>query len=415
MKSFTKLLSLLLLFTICVGNTPCVYATQAQEETNTQEEMDTQVNTEIEELQEKIPSVVLELTASSAILMEVSTGNIVYEMNGNEQMPPASVTKVMTMLLIFDAINNGSITWEDEVVVSEYATSMGGSQVFLEVGEKQTVETMLKCIAVSSANDACVAMAEYVSGTEEAFVQVMNDRANELGMNSTNFVNCNGLDADGHLTTAYDIALMSREIMANYPEVEEYTMIWMENITHETNKGSSEFGLSNTNKLVRYYEYATGLKTGYTSQAKFCISATARKNDIDMIAVVMGAPTSTDRNADAVKMLNHGFANCQKYIDNDKIDLEKIPVEKGVEEWVAAEVLEPFTYVDTRGSDIKTMEKKVVQMELTAPINKGDTVGELEYYLYGEKIGSSKITAVESVEALNFINSLKILGSEFTL
>lgn len=405
MKKFFKLVSVLLICTILLGDMGYVYAVENQEGDNG----------EIEPIAEKIPETVLELSASSVILMEASTGNIVYEMNGNVQMPPASVTKIMTMLLIFDAIEDGTITLDDEVVVSDYAASMGGSQVFLEVGEKQTVETMLKCIAVSSANDACVAMAEYVAGSEEAFVQKMNERATKLGMNNTTFINCNGLDAQGHLTTAYDIALMSREIMVNYPEIQDYTMIWMENITHVTNKGSSEFGLSNTNKLVRYYEYTTGLKTGYTSEAKFCISATANKNDIDMIAVVMGAPTSSDRNSDAVKLLNHGFANCQKYIDSDKIELENILVSKGVQEEVDVEVPEPFDYVDTTGADIKTIEKKVVEYELIAPIKKGDVVGELAYYLQGEKIGSSTITAKTSVEELNFVNSLKIVGTHFTL
>lgn len=404
MKKFFKLVITLLVCVILLVDMTHVYATDNKEDP-----------IQVEPLDEKIPATVLDLTANSVVLMEVSTGNIVYEMNGNIQMPPASVTKIMTMLLIFDAIEDESISLEDQVVVSEYAASMGGSQVFLEVGEKQTVETMLKCIAVSSANDACVAMAEYVSGSEEAFVQKMNERARELGMVDTTFINCNGLDAQGHLTTAYDIALMSKEIMSNYPEIQEYTMIWMEDITHVTNKGSSEFGLSNTNKLVRYYEYTTGLKTGYTSQAKFCISATANKNDIDMIAVVMGAPTSTDRNNDAIKLLNHGFANCQKYIDNDKIELENMMVSKGTDEEVEVEVLEPFTYVDTSGADIKTIEKKVVEYELIAPINKGDVVGELTYYLYGEKIGATDITAKGSVQELNFVNSLKIVGVKFIL
>ena len=203
----------------------------------------------------------IDISAPSAVLMEASTGTVIYEKDADTARPPASVTKVMTMLLIFDALEAGSIHLEDEVTTSEYAASMGGSQVFLEPGEIQTVDTMLKCIAVASANDACVAMAEYICGSEEEFVRKMNERAKGLGMDNTNFVNCNGLDAEGHVTSARDIALMSRELIAKYPQIHDYSMIWMENITHNTSKGTSEFGLTNTNKLVRQYEYATGLKT----------------------------------------------------------------------------------------------------------------------------------------------------------
>ena len=249
----------------------------------------------------------LEISAPSAILMEASTGQVVYEKNPDEERPPASVTKIMTLLLIFDALETGQISLEDTVTTSEYAASMGGSQVFLEPGETQTVDTLIKCIAVASANDACVAMAEHIAGSEEEFVNKMNERAKELGMDHTHFVNCNGLDADGHLTTARDISLMSRELIRLYPQIRDYAMIWMENITHTTKKGSSEFGLTNTNKLVRHYEYTTGLKTGSTSQAGFCISATAEKNGMELIAVIMAAETSRDRTKDAIALLNYGF------------------------------------------------------------------------------------------------------------
>ena len=245
----------------------------------------------------------LEISAPSAILMEASTGQVVYEKNPDEERPPASVTKIMTLLLIFDALKTGQISLEDTVTTSEYAASMGGSQVFLEPGETQTVDTLIKCIAVASANDACVAMAEHIAGSEEEFVNKMNERAKELGMDHTHFVNCNGLDADGHLTTARDISLMSRELIRLYPQIRDYAMIWMENITHTTKKGSSEFGLTNTNKLVRHYEYTTGLKTGSTSQAGFCISATAEKNGMELIAVIMAAETSRDRTKDAIAFI----------------------------------------------------------------------------------------------------------------
>ena len=260
----------------------------------------------------------LEISAPSAILMEASTGQVVYEKNPDEERPPASVTKIMTLLLIFDALETGQISLEDTVTTSEYAASMGGSQVFLEPGETQTVDTLIKCIAVASANDACVAMAEHIAGSEEEFVNQMNERAKELGMDHTHFVNCNGLDADGHLTTARDISLMSRELIRLYPQIRDYAMIWMENITHTTKKGSSEFGLTNTNKLVRHYEYTTGLKTGSTSQAGFCISATAEKNGMELIAVIMAAETSRDRTKDAIALLNYGFGKCSVYKEEKK-------------------------------------------------------------------------------------------------
>ena len=234
----------------------------------------------------------IDVSAPSAILMEASTGQVIYEKDADSVRPPASVTKVMTLLLIFDALAEGKIKLEDEVTTSEYAASMGGSQVFLEPGEVQTVDTMIKCISVASANDACVAMSEFICGSESEFVEKMNERAKGLGMENTHFVNCNGLDTDGHVTTARDIALMSRELITTYPQIRDYCMIWMENITHTTKKGTSEFGLTNTNKLIRQYEYATGLKTGSTSKAKFCLSATAEKDGMELIAVVMAANDS---------------------------------------------------------------------------------------------------------------------------
>ena len=259
---------------VAVDKTSIAYAEEAQKESE-------QMNKE-----EKADGAV-SVSAPSAILMEASTGQVVYEKNCDERRPPASVTKVMTLLLIFDALKDEKIHLTDEVTVSEYAASMGGSQVFLEPGEVQTVDTLIKCISVASANDACVAMAEYVSGDENAFVEAMNQRAKNLGMKNTHFVNCNGLDTDGHETTARDIALMSRELITKYPKIYEYCNIWMEDITHTTKKGTTTFGLSNTNKLIRHYEYATGLKTGSTGKAKFCISATAKKEDVELIAVIL--------------------------------------------------------------------------------------------------------------------------------
>ena len=285
-----------------------IYAVPPEEN---QPENSQENNTENEKRQQE------QISAPSAILMEASTGQIIYEKNPDEKLPPASVTKVMTLLLIFDALESGQIKLADEVTTSEYAASMGGSQVFLEPGETQTVDTLIKCISVASANDACVSMAEYICGNEEEFVAKMNKRAKNLGMKNTHFVNCNGLDADGHLTTARDIALMSKELIITYPQIFDYCNIWMENITHKTQKGESEFGLTNTNKLIRQYEYATGLKTGSTSTAKYCLSATAEKDGIELIAAVMAAPDYKARFADAAALLNYGYSICRLYEDPD--------------------------------------------------------------------------------------------------
>ena len=358
----------------------------------------------------------VEVVAPSTILMEISTGTVICEKNADEQLPPASVTKVMTLLLIFDALNAGTITLEEEVTVSDFAASMGGSQVFLEPGEKQTVDTMIKCITVASANDACVAMAELICGTEEEFVKQMNQRAKGLGMTKTHFVNCNGLDVDGHVTTARDIGLMSCELMTLYPQIQEYTMIWMEDITHVTKKGSSPFGLTNTNKLVRHYEYTTGLKTGSTSKAKFCISATGKKDDVELVAVIMGAPTSKERTRDAIALLNHGFANCVKYKEKGVLVFPEIPIRKGRSPVIKGECPTPFTYIDTTGTDLTKIEKKtVIQEELTAPIEKGTEIGELQYYINGTLLGSSKIVAAEEAPTMNFWCAIKQIFSDYLL
>ena len=349
----------------------------------------------------------VEVSAPSAILMEASTGTVIFEKDADTARPPASVTKVMTMLLIFDAIENGSISLEDEVTVSEHAASMGGSQVFLEPGETQTVDTMLKCISVASANDACVAMAEYICGNEEEFVARMNERARELGMDNTTFVNCNGLDTDGHVTSARDIALMSRELITKYPQVHDYSMIWMENITHETNKGTSEFGLTNTNKLVRQYEYATGLKTGSTGDAKFCVSATAEKNGIELIAVVMAAENSKDRFADAVKLLNYGFGKCQLYTDESTEGISPVTVENGVEDTIDAVRAESFSYLDTSGGNINGIERSVqLNTPISAPVSNGDVLGYIVYTLDGKEIGKSGIIAGEDMKKATYLDHL---------
>ncbi len=357
-----------------------------------------------------------EIASPSAILMEAAGGNVIWEKDADTRRAPASVTKVMTLLLIFDALEEGKIALEDDVQTSEYAASMGGSQVFLEPGETQTVDTLIKCIAVASANDACVAMAEYISGSEEAFVEQMNQRAEGLGMVNTHFVNCNGLDTDRHETTARDIALMSRELITHYPKIHEYSMIWMDTITHMTRKGTSEFGLTNTNKLTRQYAYATGLKTGSTSNAGFCVSATAEKDGVELIAVIMGADNSKDRFQDAVKLLDYGFGKCTYYVDDAVKNVAEVPVTGGIQEEVSAHMAGEFRYVDTTGADLSQIRRKVeVKKELRAPVEKGDPAGEVVYYLDGKEVGRQKLVASENVERMRYTDALERTMDRFFL
>ena len=357
------------------------------------------------------------VTAPSVLLMEASSGKVLFEKDADTKRPPASVTKVMTILLIYDALSEGKIHKEDVVTVSEYAASMGGSQVFLEAGEEQTVDTLLKCIIVSSANDACVAMAELIAGTEEAFVQQMNERAKGLGMKNTVFKNCNGLDADGHVTTARDIALMSRELITKYPDVYGYTKIWMDTIIHKTKKGESEFGLSNTNKLIRQYSYATGLKTGSTGEAKFCLSATAQKDGIDLIAVIMAAPDVKARFADAQTLLNYGFSVCRKYEDRDWESLKKaVKVKRGETDQVEAVQEQGFSYVDVSGTDLSGIEKKVLpDNSLEAPVKKGQKAGKVQYLLGGKTIGEVDLVTTEEVPAMSLKKAIEDVLDSFSL
>lgn len=357
-----------------------------------------------------------QITAPSAVLMEASTGQIIYEKDADEQLPPASVTKIMTLLLIFDALDSGQIQLDDKVTTSEYAASMGESQVFLEAGETQTVDTLIKCISVASANDASVAMAEYICGNEEEFVARMNQRAKDLGMENTHFINCNGLDVDGHLTTARDIAVMSRELITEYPEIYDYCTIWMENITHTTKKGTSEFGLTNTNKLIRQYEYATGLKTGSTGKAKFCVSATARKDGMDLIAVIMAAPDSKTRMKDAVTLFNYGFGKCQRYEEKQIQPMEPVEVSRGKEKQVNVVQDGKFVYVDTTGADLSKVKRKAVYKEkIEAPVKKGEKIGEVQYYLDEKMIGSIDIIAEQSVEKISYKSAMGNALEEFLL
>lgn len=310
----------------------------------------------------------------------------------------------MTTLLIMEAIKSGKITLQDEVVTSAHAKSMGGSQVFLEEGEKQTVDTLLKCILVASGNDASVAMAEYIGGSEEAFVQKMNERAAALGMENTHFVDCCGLtDSDDHYTTPRDIAIMSRELLLNFPQVEQYTTIWMEDITHVTAKGSSAFGLTNTNKLLRSYDGCIGLKTGSTGKAKFCVSAAAKRGDITLISVIMAGPDSKIRFANAATLLNYGFGICRIYKDEEMPAAGEIKVTGGKKRNIACTYRENFSYLDTEGIDFSQIERKQIKEEmLAAPVQKGAKAGELQYFLNGKQIGSVDILAAEEVPRAGF-------------
>lgn len=358
----------------------------------------------------------LSVSAPSVILLEASTGTVIYENNADQILHPASITKIMTLILIYDALAEGKIQKDNVVRVSEYAASMGGSQVFLEEGEEQTVDTMIKCISVASANDACVAMAEFVWGSETAFVEKMNERAAELGMANTSFVNCCGLDVDGHMTTARDVALMSRELITKYPDIFNYTSIWMENITHVTARGSSEFGLTNTNKLMKQYTYATGLKTGSTGLAKYCVSATARKDGVDLIAVVMAAPDYKVRFKDAITLLEYGFSTCRLYQDTEGVELPELLVTGGVEENLPLKISGPFSYLSTTGEDFSGMEKQLELPEnLSAPVEEGQVVGTLRYQMGGKELGSVDILAGKGIEKAGFLDYLKKVAANWLL
>lgn len=389
-KNLVKTLSVILLYLMC---TVPVWASSAAENA-----------------EQPVKQVEAGVEAPHAVLMEISTGAVLFEKDAHTASAPASVTKIMTMLLIFDALEEGKIKLEDSVSVSEHAASMGGSQVFLEPNEKQTVDTMLKCIAIASANDACVAMAEYISGSEEAFVAKMNERAKGLGMENTNFVNCNGLDAEGHVASAYDIALMSRELLLKYPQVHEYCATWMDTITHTTSKGSTEFGLSNTNKLIKQYEYCTGLKTGSTSNAGFCVSASAKKDDMELIAVVMNGETSKSRFQDAKELLNCGYANYMIYKDTGKErnSLPEMEVRNGVKTKVELAYGGDFSTLLGNGENPSEVQKTLELPEwVQAPVAQGEKIGRL-VYVYGEKkLGEIAVIAKETVEAAKYIDYVK--------
>lgn len=353
------------------------------------------------------------VAAPSVILIEASTGQVIYEKNSTERRCPASITKIMTLLLAFESIDAGKIKLEDQVTTSEYASSMGGSQVFLAAGEVQTLDTLLKCIAVASGNDASVAVAEHIAGSEEAFVGLMNEKAAELGMADTHFEDCCGLtNSDNHYTTAKDVSIMSRELITKHPQVFNYTKIWMEDITHVTRQGTSNFTLSSTNKLLKQYQWATGLKTGSTAKAKYCLSATASKDGIDLIAVVMGAPDYKVRFSDAQVLLNYGYSVCDLYIDENADTIPNLPVEGGVEEEVPVKYQGEFRYLDMAGNALDQIEKVIDLPETAkAPVAEGEQAGAARYLLNGAEIGSVPILYAQEIPRAGYFDYLqKIFG-----
>ena len=346
-------------------------------------------------------AVELEVAGKSALLMDAATGTVLYEKNAHEKLAPASVTKVMTLLLIMEAIDSGKIQWEDTVTASEAAAAKGGSQIYLKVGETMTVTDMVKSIAVSSANDCACAMAEHLAGSEDAFVGLMNEKARELGMNDTNFVNCTGLDdgpnADEHKTSAFDIALMSRELLTNHPDIKRFTTIWMDTVRN------GEFGLSNTNKLIRFYSGATGLKTGFTSGAGYCLSATAEREGMELIAVVMGAETSQIRNTACKQLLDYGFANFA-LVSPEMGEEAVVPVRLGTEKGIRLIPGEnPRLLIDKALKSGITTEISI-EPEVTAPVSQGQQLGTLTIRAGEQVLARIPLVAETEVPRLRWRN-----------
>ncbi len=346
-----------------------------------------------------------EVSCRSAILMEETSGAVLYEKNADEALPPASVTKVMTLLLVMEAIESGKVAYTDTVSASANACSMGGSQIYLEEGEEMSVKDLLKSVIIASANDAAVALAEHISGSEEAFVAQMNKKAEALGMKSTFFENTNGLDdtVQKHLTSARDIAIMSRELI-KYPKITEYSSIWMDSIR------SGEFGLTNTNRLIRFYKGATGLKTGSTSKAGFCVSATAKRGDVSLICVIMGAESRDIRNAEAARLLDFGFANYGVFTAQAQ-SFENVPVIKGVKAIVKCESA-PFSCIASKGEISKIVTEISMPQALDAPVQKGSVVGEIIFKSGERELGRSKIIVCETVEKMTFFVAIHTLFSK---
>ena len=353
-------------------------------------------------------SVSLELDCESAILMEANTGSVLYEKNPDIALPPASVTKIMTLLLVMEAIDSGALSYSDTVTASAHASSMGGSQIFLKEGEQMTVEDMLKSVVIASANDAAVALAEHIAGSESAFVAKMNARAAELGMQNTHFENTNGLDdtAENHVTSARDIAIMSRELIS-HKDILKFSSTWMDTVRN------GEFGLTNTNRLVRYYNGCTGLKTGSTSKAKFCISATAERDGMSLIAVIMASPSRDARNNAAKQLLDYGFSNYELF--SPEIELpESVKAVGSAKESCKIE-MQDFVCTLPRGKAKNVKAELTLDEKIKAPVDEGDCVGYVKFTLDGKEIGKAEIVAAESAERITYLQVFKKIISFFLL
>lgn len=402
-KKFKLLVTILLIFIFAF----CTFYTCFAEETtyvwsNNSTPVNSNENDKVTNLDNS-----LNLESESAILIEQSTGQILYEHNIHEQLRPASVTKVMSILLIMEALDSGKISLTDSVPCSEIASSMGGSQIWLDPRETLTVDEMLKAICVASANDCVVAMAEYIAGSEESFVQMMNDKAKQLGMNDTTFKNCHGLDEDGHVTSSFDISLMSRELLSNHPQITKYTTIWMDSLRD----GKSQ--LSNTNKLIKTYKGATGLKTGSTGLALYNLSASATRDDLSLIAVVMKAPSTKVRFAEAQKLLDYGFNTFSFKQFGKKGDVvQNISITKGIISHIDAILEENAGTLIEKGKDRNVEQKLKIEENLSAPISCGQKIGEISFALDGTILSTVNIVAKENVEKLNlFYMSKKVIYS----
>lgn len=402
-KLIALLLSLTLLFSCAVSVSAATVSTEyVGADLDTPLENNVQANAVIGEK--------LNINAKSAVLIEYNTGKILYEMNAGERLAPASITKVMTLILVMEAIEEGKIKLETQVTASAHAASLGGSQIWLEEGEVMTVDELLRAVVVASANDATVALAEAVAGSEETFVEKMNEKSKALGLKDTKFINSYGLDADGHLTTAYDIAVMSSELI-KHKLIRDYSTIKMDSLRN----GESQ--LVNTNKLIRYYDGCFGLKTGTTGKAGSCLTATAERNGLTLIAVVLGSPTSKDRFSGAQKLLDYGFANYSYTEVKAKTDeFAPISVKKGIENSVMPEVTKSLPLLLSKGEESGITQSISIEQELTAPVKKGDIIGYVHVYLKDEEVGVIPITAADTVERLSYFDCLiRLLRGLFTL
>lgn len=357
------------------------------------------VNDEVKQQNETAP---FEVAAKAAVLIDADTGEVLFQQNAHEELPLASVTKVMTMLLVMDSVDSGKITLDDKVTVSQRAASMGGSQMYMEAGESHTVSELLKGVAMASANDGCVALAEYVAGSEEIFVEKMNEKAEELGMRDSHFVNTNGLPVAEHYSSAYDISIMSKELY-KYEEIKKWFTTWQDNITVGLPGKEKEFGLTNTNKLIKQYSGCDGIKTGFTGDAGYCLSASASRGDTRLIAVALGCETSDIRNREISKILDYGFAAYETYVVAEKSDvLEELIVERGNPMKVKAVSDQRITVLTEKGGSGNIKTKVMIKEKMELPVKKGDTIGTLRVYNGDEKVGEYPLVADGDINKASF-------------